>query len=426
MQLVSYGISFHNTALPEREPLVFSESQQRQILAAIHQSGQTHEGLILCTCNRTEIYLYVSDEFNTDLFLAELITQINPDAARLWKKHSIINRQGQAVRHLFTVAAGLDSQMIGESQIIRQIKDAYTQAIESRTTKFFFHRLIHSAFRASKAVRTQTEINSGAVSISSAAVELAREKIDLSKSHVLMIGAGENASMAAEYLILAGIGGLTVASRTLESACGLVSHLTIGRPITLSDIPEALAQADLILCSTASEAPVLTVREHGYLLSQRKKPMVIIDIAVPRDVEPAIGDMAEIQLYNIEDLNQQVQKNLAQRNSHIPAAREIIDRHVLEYEQWIKSLDVAQVVASLAEEYQKLARSEAERYSRLFPDLNYEELQKFSESLVKKVLYGPISYLKNAGRDELASDQLETVEIIKKMLLEVDRKRGGQ
>lgn len=426
MQLVLYGISFHRARLQDREPLAFSEPQQRRILSAVHQSGQLHEGVILCTCNRTELYLYVADEFDSNTFVRELITAIHPEAIDLWNKHVQIKRQADAVRHLFTVASGLDSQMIGESQIIRQLKDAYTQAIESRTTRFFFHRLIHSAFRASKAVRTETDINNGAVSISSAAIELAKQLTDLSKSHVLMIGAGENASLAAEYLLLTGIGRLTVASRTLESANALVSHLSTGRPISLADLPEAITQADVVVCSTASDKPILTAAEHGYLLSQRTKPMVIIDIAVPRDVDPAIADIAGIRLYNIEDLNLKVQNNLRQRSLQVPEALQIIDRHVLEFDQWLKSLDVAGVISSLVDDYQKMARLEAERYSRLFPDLNPDELQKFAESLVSKVLHGPITYLKNAGRDELASEQLETVEIIKKMLLEIDRKRGMQ
>lgn len=426
MQLVLYGISFHRARLQDREPLAFSEPQQRRILSAVHQSGQLHEGVILCTCNRTELYLYVADEFDSNTFVRELITAIHPEAIDLWNKHVQIKRQADAVRHLFTVASGLDSQMIGESQIIRQLKDAYTQAIESRTTRFFFHRLIHSAFRASKAVRTETDINNGAVSICSAAIELAKQLTDLSKSHVLMIGAGENASLAAEYLLLTGIGRLTVASRTLESANALVSHLSTGRPISLADLPEAITQADVVVCSTASDKPILTAAEHGYLLSQRTKPMVIIDIAVPRDVDPAIADIAGIRLYNIEDLNLKVQNNLRQRSLQVPEALQIIDRHVLEFDQWLKSLDVAGVISSLVDDYQKMARLEAERYSRLFPDLNPDELQKFAESLVSKVLHGPITYLKNAGRDELASEQLETVEIIKKMLLEIDRKRGMQ
>lgn len=426
MLLITYGISFHNATLSQREPLAFSDAQQRRILAAIHNSGPAHEGLVLCTCNRTELYLYVSNDFDAGCFVNRLIAQVSPAALDLWKTYSYVKEDLEAVRHLFAVAAGLDSQMVGESQIIRQIKDAYTLAIECRTTRFFFHRLIHSAFRASKAVRTQTDINSGAVSISSAAVELAKEKIDAANARVLMIGAGESAALTAEYLVLAGVRTLTVASRSLESATRLVSHLTAGIPVTLNDLQDELTQADLILCSTASDAPVLTAGEHGYLLSQRTKPVTVIDIAVPRDVEPALGEIQGVSLYNIEDLNRQVEKNLKNRGLQVPSAMQIIDQHVQTFDQWLKSLNVADVISALCDQYQQLARSEADRYCRLFPDVDAKQLQTFSESLVSKVLHGPIRYLKNAGRDELASEQLETIEIIKKMLLSIDRKRGMQ
>lgn len=426
MRLLTYGISFHNATLSQREPLAFSDAQRRQMLAAVQNSGSAHEGLILCTCNRTEFYLYVTDDYDAKHFVDAQIERVSPAALELWNTHAYSRTGLEAVRHLFTVAAGLDSQMIGESQIIRQIKDAYTQAIECRTTRFFFHRLIHSAFRASKAVRTQTDINSGAVSISSAAVELAKEKTDMAKSHVLMIGAGENAALTAEYLVLAGVRRLTVASRSLESANRLVSHLTTGIPTTLSEIQDELAQADMIFCSTASETPVLTSAEHGYLLSQRKKPVTIIDIAVPRDVEPVLGEIEGVSLYNIEDLNRQVEKNLRNRTLQVPSAMLIIDQYVEAFDQWLQSLDVADVIAALCHEYEQLARYEADRYCRLFPDVDAKQLQTFSESLVSKVLHGPIRYLKNAGRDELASEQLETIEIIKKMLLSIDRKRGMQ
>ncbi|MCE5185893.1 MAG: glutamyl-tRNA reductase [Planctomycetaceae bacterium] len=419
-----YGISFHNTALKDREPLVFSESQKRALLHSIYQSGLTHEGLVLCTCNRTEIYLYAADDFDVQSFLKEQIGAIGSNSS-LWRQYSVRKSGMDAVKHLFTIAAGLDSQMIGESQIIRQIKDAYTQAIECRTAKYFFHRLIHNAFRASKAVRTNTDINAGAVSIGSAAVEFAKQKMKLARRHVLMIGAGENAALMADYLVLAGIGELTVASRTLQSASGMAARLG-AKAITIADVSESLAKADLILCSTASEKPVLTIAEHGYLISQRTKPLVIVDIAVPRDVEPAIGQLNGVQLCNLEDLNIQVQNNLKQRSCEIPAAMEIIEHHVAEFENWLESLNVNQVIALLVDEYNKLACLEAERYCRLFPGLDRQDLEKFSTSLIGKVLHGPISYLKTAGRDELGSEQLETVEIIRKTLLGPDRKRGFQ
>ncbi|MHC4552265.1 MAG: glutamyl-tRNA reductase [Planctomycetota bacterium] len=426
MRLICSGISFHETTLDQREPLAFGPDRRQRLLCAMRQCPQVHEAMVLCTCNRTEIYAYCEGEFNFDTFLVSLIGDLNAEAADIWSRLHHTREDIDAVRHLFTVAAGLDSQMIGENQIIRQFKTAYSDAIEAATARFFFHRLMHSTFRVSKAVRTQTDINCGAVSISAAAVELAKTKITLPGASAVLIGAGENATLIAEYLVKAGIGTLTIASRTLETATELAVHLKTGTPATLDQLPQLLAEADLVLCSTAAETPIITAEDHGYLLTQRSKPIVMIDVAVPRDVEAAVGDMDAVQLYNIEDLDAQVQANIAQRSTHIPQAKAIIDEHVDRFDEWLKSLNVTDVVKSLIEEYQTMARDEANRYSGLFPDLNPEELQKFAESLASKFLHGPVTYLKQSSADDVTSEQLQAMDAVRKMLLDASRKRGGQ
>lgn len=426
MRLMCSGISFHETTLQQREPLAFGLARQQRLLCAMRQCPQIHEGMILCTCNRTEIYAYCEAEFNFNAFLVSLIGEFHAEAAEIWARLHQARKGIEAVRHLFTVASGLDSQMIGENQIIRQFKTAYSDAIEAATAKFFFHRLMHSTFRASKAVRTQTDINCGAVSISAAAVELAKTKITLPGASALLVGAGENATLIAEYLLKAGIGSLTIASRTLETATELAVQLKTGTPATLEQLPQLLADADLVLCSTAAEMPIITADDHGYLLSQRSKPIVIVDVAVPRDVDAAVGDIDAVQLYNIEDLDAQVQANIAQRSTHIPQAKTIIDEHVGQFDEWLKSLNVTDVVKSLVEEYQVMAREEANRYSGLFPDLNPEELQKFAESLAGKFLHGPVTYLKQSSADDVTSEQLQAMDAVRKMLLDAGRKRGGQ
>ncbi len=424
MRLISLGISFHDTTLTQREPLAFSEGQQQRMLCAMRQCAAIHEAMVLCTCNRTEIYGYCEDAFDFDGFVGSLIGELSADALPAWRTHFQRYESIDAVGHIFSVASGLDSQMIGENQIIGQYKSAYSAAIEAGTTKFFFHRLMHSTFRASKAVRSGTDINCGAVSISAAAVELAKSRLNLPGASVLLVGAGENATLMAEYLIKAGIGDLTIASRTLETATELATQLKTGTPAVLNDLGGLLAKADLVLCSTASERPVITGADHGYMLSQRERAIVMIDVAVPRDVEPAVGDLDAVELYNIEDLDAQVQANLQLRSTHIPKSQQIINEHVQRFDQWLKSLNVTDVLKALVGEYQSLARAEAERYSRLFPDLDAEELGKFSESLANKILHGPVTYLKASSGDELASDQLQALDVITKMLLDPNRKRG--
>lgn len=423
MHLVCYGISFHDTSLDEREPVVFTEAQQRQLLCAIHQSAAIHEGLLLCTCNRTELYMYAQAGADAAGFVENLIASLNPQAVAAWQKHHRVYEGIDAVRHLFAVASGLDSQMLGENQILRQLKDAYSASIEEGTSRFFLHRLLHSAFRTAKSVRTQTDINTGAVSISAAAVELAASQVNLPGARVVLAGAGENAALAAAHLVKRGIGSLDVVSRTLDSAMRLCEQLKTGRPHTLEALPQLIVAADLAVCSTASETPIITAAEYGYLLGQRTGPLTLIDIAVPRDVEPQIGQFASVKLFNIEDLDQQVQRNLQRRSDQIPQAEVIIDEHVRRYAQWLDSLHIKDVVCQLAETYRQVAYEEAHRYGGQLDAAQKEQLERFAVSLVKKVLHGPISYLKQSAREEMVWDQLQAAELIRKMLLE-NRPKG--
>ena len=312
--------------------------------------------------------------------------------------------------------------MIGENQILRQLKDAYSASIEEGTSRFFLHRLLHSAFRAAKNVRTQTDINAGAVSISAAAVELAAAQVNLPGAMVVLVGAGENAALAAAHLVKRGIGQIEVVSRTMDSAAELCARLKTGRPHTLDALPELARRADLMVCSTASETPILTASECAYLLSQRSSPVVIIDIAVPRDVEPQLGQLDTVRLFNIEDLDQQVKNNLDRRSSQIPEAERIIAEQVQRYSQWLESLNIKEVIRELAETYRKLAETEVQRYGGQFDAPQRELLERFAVSLVKKVLHGPIRYLKQSAQEELVWDQLQAAELIRKMLLDTERK----
>lgn len=422
MRLVCYGISFHETSLDEREPVVFTEGQQRQLLRVIHQTPHLHEGLVLCTCNRTEIYLYAQPETDTAAFVESLIASLNPHAVEIWRRHHRVYEGLEAVRHLYAVGAGLESQMLGENQILHQLKNAYSASIEEDTSRFFLHRLLHSAFRAAKDVRTHTDINTGAVSISAAAVELAASEVSLPGAHVVLAGAGENAALAAVHLVKRGIGQLDVVSRTLDSAARLCAQLKTGRPHTLEALGQLTGQADLMLCSTASETPILTASEYAYLLSQRTKPLTVIDIAVPRDVEPQLGQLDSVRLFNIEDLDRQVRRNLQRRSDQIPQAEQIIDDHVRRYGQWLDSLNIKDVVCELAETYRQIAHEEAQRYGGQFEAAQREQLERFAVSLVNKVLHGPIHYLKQSAQEELVWDQLQAAELVRKMLLDNGRK----
>lgn len=315
MKLVLNNITYHNCPIHLREKVAFTAEQQRFMLRQMHAAEEISEAVVLQTCNRLEFYLYARESFDCKKYLAELIGNVCPDAVNTWSRYSAESTSIDIVRHLFEVAAGLDSQMIGENQILSQVKSAYTVSIDCQVSKMIFHRLFHNAFRAGKAVRTKTNINCGAVSISLAAVEMARAKINLPTCTAMVIGAGENAELAARYLLKEQLPSLIVANRNLKKAEDMTSRLKAGSVIALSDIPAELPYVDLLIGSTASAEPILTYQAVEHSLTQREKPLLIIDIAVPRDIDSAISQFDSVTLYNIDDLNEQISSNLEKRSS---------------------------------------------------------------------------------------------------------------
>jgi glutamyl-tRNA reductase len=366
MKLVLNNVTYHSCPVHLREKVAFTAEKRHFMLKKMHAEEHISEAVILETCNRSEFYIYAKKDFDVTVFLAELIQQIQPEAADTWKKYSRQSSGPDAVRHLFEVAAGLDSQMLGENQILSQVKSAYTESIDSRMSKFLFHRLFHNAFRAGKAVRTNTDINCGAVSVSLAAVELAKSKIDLSACTAMVIGAGENAELAAKYLLKAQLPALTIANRNIENAQAVKARLKKGQIIRLDDIADKLADVDLIISSTAAAEPVITYPAAADALSQRKKPLLIIDIAVPRDIDPQVNEFECVSLYNIDDLNEQINLNRKKRSSEIPKAQVIVAEFTDKFMQWYDSLNLVPTITQLTQQGLELAQSEARRYAKDF------------------------------------------------------------
>ncbi len=417
MKLVCYSVSFHEAPLEAREKLAFSDDQQRVLLGKLRDRAEVFESMVLCTCNRTEVYLSCGRSALCGGLVEEILGQVAPSALESWRLYRRERVGQEAIRHLFTVAAGLDSQMLGEHQIISQLKSAYRTANEEKMTQFFFHRLMHRTFRASKEVRSRTDLQSGSVSIGAAAVELAWKQLSLPGAAALLLGAGENAELVGKLLVKLGIGRLWIASRRRPSAERLASGLKFGEPIELDQAGSVLGQADLAICTTGSPEPMITTARDGYLLSQRTRPIVLIDIAVPRDVEPEVGQLDGVRLFNLDDLNQQVNEKQAIRAEQALLAGEIVAEHVRRFAVWLDSLEVADVVAELADMYTALAEKETRRYRRYFQKEEHAQLERFAQSLVRKVLHGPISYLKESRDQELRPDQMQAIDFVRKMLL---------
>ncbi len=393
------------------------------MLKQMHAEEQIGEAVILQTCNRLEFYVYAKKDFDCNGFLTELISQVAPDAVDTWSKYSSENTGIDVVRHLFEVAAGLDSQMIGENQILSQVKSAYTESLDCRMSGPVFNRLFHNAFRVGKTVRTDTDINCGAVSISLAAVELARREIDLGASAAMVIGAGENAELAAKYLLKAGLSNLIVANRNTANAEAMVSRLKKGRVVGLADVVNKFAEVDLVISSTAAAEPIVTYGTIENSLASRKKPLLIIDIAVPRDIDSQINQFECVSLINIDDLNEQITRNKEKRSSEIPRAGAIVAEFTDKFASWYDSLNLVPTITQLTQKGMDLAHSEAGRYAKDFGEDNSRKLELFARSLVKKILHGPISFLKVAGDDEEPSaEQLQAADLINKMFLSQGRR----
>lgn len=398
MKIFSLGLN-HTTAPVEiREQVAFASEgimQAHQDLVAQPGIG---EAVILSTCNRTEIY-YSTDSASPESvsrWLAEYHHLSIPDL----DPYLYVHTGDAAVQHLFRVASGLDSLVLGEPQILGQLKNAYLLAHQAQSVGALFNRLFHWSFSVAKRVRTETQIGSQAVSVAFAAVSLARRIFgDLSGQQVLLIGAGETIELVARHLREQGVGRVTVANRSAERARQVAEEFQ-GHAIGLGQIPEALEDADIVVSSTASPLPVLgkgTVERA--LKKRRHRPVFMVDIAVPRDIEPEVGQLPDVYLYTVDDLQGIIEENLQARREAAKAAETIIIEESLAFGRWQQGLGAVPTIRLLRERAEQLRQSEVERALRLLQQGQAPELvlERLSHGLVNKLLHQPTVTLRAAG-----------------------------
>lgn len=417
MKLILNSISYHNCPVEEREVISFTEQQRRSALREMHAEEAISDAAILATCNRLEFFLYAQNNFDCDSFISGLVRKAKPEAVGTWNKYKRKIEGMDVVQHLFEVASGLDSQMIGENQILSQVKKAYHQSVDCRMSRFLFHKLFHKAFKVGKTVRAQTDINCGAVSIGLAAVELAKTKIDLSAGTALIIGAGENAELVAKYLLKAGLGSLIISNRNIQKAEALVSRLKTGQTVSLTNVAKEFSKVDLVIASTSAGETVVKYDSVADILHKREKPLLIIDLAVPRDIEPQVSQFKCVELVNIDNLDERISSNKHKRKTEIPKAQKIVDEFTEKFASWYESLGIVPVISQLHQKSVELARNEARRYAKEFGEENSEKLERFAKSLVKKILHDPINILKGNGDEELTDERLEAADWIQKIFL---------
>ncbi len=390
MELVVVGLSHKTAPLDLRERLAFTPGEAEESLRAADAVAEMSERLLLSTCNRTELYsLAETTEKGKETFLNLVQVRRGIEPSELDGLVYVMNGR-EMVAHLFRVAGSVDSMVLGEAQILGQVHDAFEIARRAGTTGPLMHKLLDAAFRVGKRVRTETEIGSGAVSVSSAAVNLAAKIFsDMPERVALLIGSGETGELAARHLKEQGIGRLLVANRTPERAAVLAKELG-GEAVSFEDLESALGRASILVSATSSPVPLVRYEMVRRVVSGRgNRPLLILDIAVPRDVEPSIGDLQNVFLYDIDALQGLVNQNLERRKREIPKVEGIIQHELEQFLRWYGSLDATPVIRELRDRFETIRAEEVDRHAGKFCEKDREQIEALTRSIVNKLLHEP-------------------------------------
>lgn len=401
MHLVTYGIN-HNTAPVQiRELFAFDTNQLPAALTALQQQASVLEVVILSTCNRTEIYCCLDDDSDNEILA--WLHQFHQQQDGAITPYLYHYQSGDAIRHLLRVACGLDSMVLGEPQILGQLKDAYSQSLNANTLGKSLGRLFQHAFAVAKQVRTDTAIGNSPVSVAFAAVSLAKQIFsNLADSTALLIGAGDTIELAARHLFDNGIKRLIIANRTVERAHNLATQVD-GYAISLSELPAHLAEADIVISSTASQLPILGKGAVERALKQRKrKPIFMVDIAVPRDIEAEVGQLEDIYLYCVDDLKEIIEENLQSRRDAALQAEEIIDSQVDHFLAWLRTQDAVPIIRAIRDNAEEISKdSLVKALKQLDQGISAEQaMAEMARSLTNKLLHEPSRQLRQSGFDE--------------------------
>ncbi|MCB2211603.1 glutamyl-tRNA reductase [bacterium] len=398
MRLEAIGLNHTTSSIDVRDRAAMTPDKLKATLHELVQSDNLEGVLILSTCNRTEFY-FSPYQHTSAAGLREMLvehTGITPEEA----EPAYILRDAKAVQHLFRVSAGLDSQLLGEVQILAQVKDAYHAALDEHTTNVVLNKAFLRAIETGKSIRQETEISRGAVSVASASVKMA-ERIfgELAGRRVLLVGAGQTARLAAKYLTTAGIDRWAVCNRTRENA-QVVADLLGGRVVDFPPAVEDLAWADLIVTATSASEPVITHAQMKLAKKKRKGLQLLLDLAVPRDSDPEIRDLRDMYLYTVDDFQDLVKANLKAREAEAERAEELIKERVAEFTEWYQENRVAPTIQQLQETLEELRMLEVKRNAKKFHKTDHEQVELFSKSLMRKVVSLMISNLKRASLEE--------------------------
>jgi glutamyl-tRNA reductase len=407
----------HKTAPIEiRERLQLFCGEGDQPLPELMRLAEIREALYLATCNRVEVLARVTDDRQAVEGLKSFIYRRgNLDIAEM-EKCLYIYRDLEAVRHLFRVTSSLDSMVMGEPQILGQMKEAYRMAVDCRTTGVLLNRLSHHAFQVAKRVRTETGIAGNAVSVSYAAVELAKKIFGgLKGKSILLIGAGEMSELAARHLLRQGVSSIHIANRTYARAETMAAEFQ-GIPVAFERFPEVLPEVDIVIASTGAPGYIMNAEMVAAALRRRRNRLLfLIDIAVPRDIDPAAGEIDNVYLYNIDHLQDVVDANREGRRAEAMRAEEIVAEEVAAFERWFNALEVVPTIVALRDKVEGIMKGELEKSESWMRKLGEQERSRveiLASSIVNKILHDPMTGLKEESREK---DALPFVAAIRRL-----------
>lgn len=405
------GVNHKTTPLAVREQLALNKGYEEPLHALRNIPG-CKECYLLSTCNRVEIVVVAQANTQVEEDIAKLLfgTSVAPEQ-RL--DYLYIYRNTEAVHHLFMVSTSLDSMIVGEAQILGQLKEAYRHAADLKYTGPVLNKLLHKSFSVAKRVRSETQIGASAVSISYAAVELAKKIFGtLENKNVLLIGAGEMAELAAEHLVSQGVRKVVVANRTLARAMDLAKRFN-GTAVSLDELFSQLEQADIVISSTGAPNIILHKQDvQPIMKTRRNEPIFFIDIAVPRDLDPELNNLDNVYLYDIDDLHNVVETNKSERDKEAVKARRIVDEETLKFQNWIDGLSIVPTIAALRKKADDICRAELERTLNRLQHLTPDEqkaIEKMASAISSKLLHNPVSFLKNDSCKEQDEVKVEMI-----------------
>ncbi len=394
MNLYSVGISHHTAAVEVREKMWLSEEEIRAVLAQLKERFFT-ECVLVSTCNRTELYGMASGQVVDDAALKKFLIDFKAAGQGVEPSHFVGVSAGSAVHQLFKVASGADSMVIGDIQILNQVKEAFNLSREMNAAGPVMNRLMQATLHVGKRVRSETAICEGAVSVSYAAVELANKIFaDLTKKSALLIGAGETGELTLKHLVGKGIGQIKIANRTREKADALVAALG-GTAIDFTGIVDVLRSVDIVVTSVSSPGYIIQPEDVQKVMRQRSNnPLFIIDIGVPRNVNPASKKIENVFLYDIDSLNTIVDKNLDRRKAEIPRVNAIIQEELADFFNWYNALEVGPTIQDLRETFESIRQQEVEKNINRFKSEDRELVELLTKRIVNKLLHQPMVALK--------------------------------